>query len=63
MNKFTQSQNNLIDILFDLTEGMNEANDYTQVEEDVALVDKLSTIIKRMGDTVVFNIIEEGETE
>jgi len=58
--KFTEAQLNLIDILFDLSVQMNNATDYDSVDKDIETVDKISAIIKRMGDTILLDNRGEG---
>lgn len=51
--KWEKSKQNLVNIVFDLTEEMDIADDYTIIEEYLPLVDSLTTVIKRMQDTVL----------
>lgn len=67
VEKFNQTQENLIDVIFNLTEEFNEMT-YEEIREYTDIVDKLSSIIKRLGETIVLNgenivepIKEEGE--
>lgn len=65
--KWEKSKQNLVNIVFDLTEEMDIADDYAIIEEYLPLVDSLTTVIKRMQDTVLMlegtnNVdIEENE--
>lgn len=59
--KFIQSYTDLIDILYDLTGAMQEQKDYEKMLPDIEMLDQLTTNLKRMGDTVVLNSIEEIE--
>jgi hypothetical protein len=64
--EFIETQNNLIDIMFDLSCQMNESKNYIDIEANFETMDKLSTIIKRIGDSVVLAISQpqsgnEGE--
>lgn len=59
--KFIQSYTDLIDILYDLTGAMQEQKDYEKMLPDIEMLDNLTTNLKRMGDTVVLNSIEEVE--
>lgn len=62
MNKLIETQNNLIDIMYDLSIQMNEAKDYSKIDADMETLDKLSTITKRLGDTIMLDIgIENKE--
>lgn len=63
MNKLTQTQNNLIDIMYDLSNQMNEAKDYTKIDADMNTLNDLSTIVKRLGDTVMLDISIENNRE
>ena len=54
--EFIETQNNLIDIMFDLSCQMNESKNYIDIDANFETMDKLSTIIKRIGDTVVLAI-------
>lgn len=63
MNKLTQTQNNLIDIMYDLSNQMNEAKDYTKIDADMNTLNDLSTIVKRLGDTVVLEIPQPQNNE
>lgn len=51
--KWEKSKQNLVNIVFDLTEEMDIADDYAIIEEYLPLVDSLATVIKRMQDTVL----------
>lgn len=59
--KFIQSYTDLIDILYDLTGEMQEQKDYNKMLPDIEILDKVTTNLKRMGDTVVLNSVEEVE--
>ena len=54
--EFIETQNNLIDIMFDLSCQMNESKNYIDIEANFETMDKLSTIIKRIGDTLVRDV-------
>lgn len=56
MNKLTQTQNNLIEIMYDLSSQMNDAKDYSKIDADMETLNDLSTIVKRLGDTVMLDI-------
>lgn len=51
--KWEKSKQNLVNIVFDLTEEMDIADDYAIIEEYLPLVDSLTTVVKRMQDTVL----------
>lgn len=51
--KWEKSKQNLVNIVFDLTEEMDIADDYAIIEEYLPLVDLLTTVVKRMQDTVL----------
>lgn len=55
--KWEKSKQNLVNIVFDLTEEMDIADDYAIIEEYLPLVDSLTTVVKRMQDTV---LVSEG---
>lgn len=62
MNKLIETQNNLIDIMYDLSIQMNEAKDYSKIDADMSTLNDLSTIVKRLGDTAMLDIgIENKE--
>lgn len=63
MNKLTQTQNNLIEIMYDLSVQMNEAKDYSKIDVDMSTLNDLSTIVKRIGDTVMLDISIENNRE
>lgn len=63
MNKLIQTQNNLIDIMYDLSNQMNESKDYTKIDADMNTLNDLSTIVKRLGDTVMLDISIENNRE
>ena len=63
MNKLIQTQNNLIDIMYDLSIQMNEAKDYSKIDMDMSTLNDLSTIVKRIGDTVMLDIGMENNKE
>ena len=63
MNKLIQTQNNLIDIMYDLSNQMNESKDYTKIDADMNTLNDLSTIVKRLGDTVMLDIGIENNKE
>lgn len=60
--KFLQSQADLITTLYDITGEIVESDDYKYIEENLILVDKLTTIIKRIGDTVVLEVVDNIPT-
>ena len=57
--KFTQSYSDLVDILYNFTgvlSGVKSTNEIN--EDDLKLLGELSTVLKRMGDTIVLDKIE-----
>ncbi|MGL5767095.1 MAG: hypothetical protein ACRCX8_15780 [Sarcina sp.] len=58
--KFQQSVSDIVDVIYDLTGDIQSQTSYVGVEENLNLLDKLSSILKRMGDTLV---IEKGEVQ
>lgn len=63
MNKLIQTQNNLIEIMYDLSVQMNEEKYYKDMESDIFIMNDLSTIAKRLGDTVMLDIGMENNKE
>ena len=61
--EFIETQNNLIDIMFDLSCQMNESKNYIDIEANFETMDKLSTIVKRIGDSVVLAIPQPQNNE
>ena len=59
---FTKSMRDIVEIIYDLTGQLNESANYDDMADDIELVEKLTTITKRMGDTSVLEpYSEEGE--
>lgn len=63
MEQWITTQSLLITLAFDLANDMDSASDYGALDGDVSLMDKLTTIIKRMGETVVLSapVSEDNE--
>ena len=53
VEKWIEAQKSLVDVVLDLALEMNALNDYEAIEISAGLMDKLSTIIKRMGETTI----------
>lgn len=49
--KFDQSVTDLVDVLHDVTGEIREADDYEAIQTLLEMVDKLTTNLKRMGET------------
>lgn len=60
--KFNQSCTDLINILYDLTGDMSIRTDYEEIVSDIEILDKLTTNLKRMGETTVLEQSIETET-
>lgn len=61
--KISQSFSDLVDVLYDLTAAVSQRTDYAEIGEDMALVDKITTNLKRMAETgILENSINEGDT-
>jgi hypothetical protein len=59
---FAKSMQDIVEIIYDLTGQLNESTNYDDMADDIELVEKLTTITKRMGDTLVLEPYnEEGE--
>lgn len=63
MNKLSQIQSNLIEILLDLSSEMNQASDYDIIDSNIETADKLSTIIKRIGESCELFSFEQNEED
>lgn len=63
MNKLSQIQSNLIEILLDLSSEMNQASDYDIIDSNIETADKLSTIIKRIGESCELFSLEQNEED
>lgn len=61
--KISQSFSDLVDVLYDLTAAISQRTDYREIGEDMILVDKITTNLKRMAETgILENSINEGDT-
>jgi hypothetical protein len=49
----------VLDAMCDLTNSLSQENDLNNFMDDLDLIDKASVILKRMGDTVLIEQIEE----
>ncbi len=66
--KFIKSYSSLISLLYDLTGDIEEEKDYSKIEESFPLLNDVTTVLKRMGDSIVLDTVEqnvkiEGEEE
>ena len=58
--KISQSFSDLVDVLYDLTASISQRTDYREIGEDMVLVDKITTNLKRMAET---GILENSSKE
>ena len=58
--KISQSFSDLVDVLYDLTAAISQRTDYREIGEDMILVDKITTNLKRMAET---GILENSSKE
>ncbi len=49
----------VLDAMCDLTNSLSQENNLNNFMDDLDLIDKASVILKRMGDTVLIEQIEE----
>lgn len=56
-DKVIASYSDLVNILYDLTSQTEQENDYIKIAENLDIIDKLSTILKRLGET---NVLDKG---
>lgn len=56
--KINEAYSSLSDILLDICAEANELNDYDQIDAALETADKVSVILKRLGET---SILEVGE--
>lgn len=57
--KLTQCYTDVLDTLFDYTGALVETKNDTQTEDVLALVEKITVILKRIGETQVLETLEE----
>lgn len=58
--KFNQTQENLIDVMFNLSEEFSGMT-YEEIRGYSDIIDKCSTIVKRMGETLILNVAIPSE--
>lgn len=51
----------VLDAMCDLTNSLSEEDNLNNFMDDLDLIDKASVILKRMGDTVLIEQIEQAE--
>ncbi|MEG2295905.1 MAG: hypothetical protein RSB96_04090 [Oscillospiraceae bacterium] len=54
--KFVESYSDLVAVLYNLTAQISEYTDYTQMLPDLDILDKLTTNLKRMSETLVLEV-------
>lgn len=54
MDKWIAAQTALVDIVYDLANEMNQEVDYEAIEMNTSLMESLTTIIKRMGESNIY---------
>jgi hypothetical protein len=59
IKSWTQSMSQLVEVVADLTDQINSYNNYDKIDIDLESLDKLTVIIKRMGDTVITDVNAE----
>lgn len=58
--KFIKSYSSLISLLYDLTGDIEEEKDYSKIEESFPLLNDVTTVLKRMGDSIVLDTVEQN---
>lgn len=58
---FNQSYTDLILILYDATGGIANELDWDKISEKLSIINDLTTIIKRMGETQILETNMEGD--
>lgn len=59
--KINEAYSSLSDILFDICAGANELNNYDQIDLALETADKISVILKRLGETAILEVGEIPE--
>lgn len=59
--KINEAYSSLSDILLDICAEANELNDYDQIDAALETVDKVSVILKRLGETAILEVGEPPE--
>lgn len=55
-DKINGAYSSLSDILFDICMEANESSDYNQIDAALETADKISVILKRLGETAILEI-------
>lgn len=56
---FNKSYTFLVEALYDISLDVKDSSTYEQMTESISLIGDLTTILKRMGETVVLEEIQE----
>lgn len=59
--KINEAYSSLSDILLDICTEANELNDYDQIDAALETADKVSVILKRLGETAILEVGEPPE--
>lgn len=59
--KINEAYSSLSDILFDICAEANELNNYDQIDLALETADKISVILKRLGETAILEVGEIPE--
>lgn len=59
--KINEAYSSLSDILLDICAEANELNDYDQIDAALETADKVSVILKRLGETAILEVGEPPE--
>lgn len=59
--KINEAYSSLSDILLDICAEANELNDYDQIDATLETADKVSVILKRLGETAILEVGEPPE--
>lgn len=59
--KINEAYTALSDILLDVCAGANELNNYDQIDLTLETADKISVILKRLGETAILEVGEISE--
>lgn len=59
MELLAQCYTNVLNSMADYTDSLEADNKLEALEEDIAIVEKLSVILKRIGETQVIELVEQ----
>lgn len=59
MEKLQLCYTDMLDVLCDLTNELNNENDLMNFDDDLALIERASVILKRIGETQIIESVEK----